>query len=180
MTVGRLSLTLAATHAGVRCAPYSSTMTSSFHELGAAALDFACGEAMRASSTFILARLDNSRSFQASSGSSGFRTRGERRLRGLPEVPWSRPRSPTPSRWPLTLHRFSACSTPTPIAERWMKLRVLTAILVPLAAAVGAGAGGLRGANVVADSVALKDCVEALRGDPRGKILRAKAARMRE
>lgn len=49
-----------------------------------------------------------------------------------------------------------------------------------LAAAVGAGAGGLRGANVVADSVALKDCVEALRGDPRGKILRAKAARMRE
>jgi hypothetical protein len=49
-----------------------------------------------------------------------------------------------------------------------------------LAAAVGAGAGGLRGANVVADSVALKDCVEALRGDPRGKILRAKAACMRE
>ena len=47
-------------------------------------------------------------------------------------------------------------------------------------AAAGAGAGGLRGANVVADSVALKDCVEALRGDPRGKILRAKAARMRE
>ena len=35
--------------------------------LGAAALDFACGEAMRASSTFILARLDNSRSFPASS-----------------------------------------------------------------------------------------------------------------
>ena len=37
MTVGRLSLTLAATHAGVRCALYSSTMASSFHELGEAA-----------------------------------------------------------------------------------------------------------------------------------------------
>jgi hypothetical protein len=39
MTVGRLSLTLVATHAGVRCARYSSTMASSFHELGEAALD---------------------------------------------------------------------------------------------------------------------------------------------
>ena len=39
MTVGRFSLTLAATHAGVRCALYSSTMASSFHELGEAALD---------------------------------------------------------------------------------------------------------------------------------------------
>ena len=39
MPVGRLSLTLAATHAGIRCALYSSTMASSFHELGEAALD---------------------------------------------------------------------------------------------------------------------------------------------
>ena len=39
MTVGRLALTLVATHAGFRCARYSSTMASSFHELGEAALD---------------------------------------------------------------------------------------------------------------------------------------------
>ena len=39
MTVGRLSLTLAAMHAGVRFVRYSSTMANSFHELGEAALD---------------------------------------------------------------------------------------------------------------------------------------------